>query len=174
MTRLYVVDQSGLEPGGHYYAYTACVVAGARQLGLDTVVLASKRFRAAAASEREIIPCLTYTWAEAELDGKLAWGEGNIAYEMFEAFGRLAPAVDDHVFLHTLGYRELLALLACLTSKLPGDPLPTFHILLRRDPDILIDNFGHYIDYFARIAASPYLQQKIRPAHGYPPAVGGL
>ena len=25
MTRLYIVDQSGLEPGGHYYAYTGCV-----------------------------------------------------------------------------------------------------------------------------------------------------
>ena len=47
MTRLYVVEQSGLEPGGHYRAYTSCVVEGARQLGLDTVVLANKRLRAA-------------------------------------------------------------------------------------------------------------------------------
>ena len=47
MTRLYIVDQSGLEPGGHYYAYTGCVVDGARRLGLDTTVLANKKFRLA-------------------------------------------------------------------------------------------------------------------------------
>lgn len=162
MPRLYVVEQSGLEPGGHYHAYTACVGDGARQLGLDTVILANKRLRGrGGALPRDIVPCFTYTWAEAELDGKLGWEEGNIAFEMFEAFRRVPPAEDDHVFLHTTGYRELRALLDCLTGKLPGEPLPYFHLLLRRDPDILIDNYRDYAGYFERIAASPYLRRKI-------------
>lgn len=92
MTRLYVVEQSSLEPGGHYHAYASCVVEGARQLGLDTVILANKRLRAASGiSPPDIVPCFTYSWTEAELDGKLGWKEGNIAYEMFEAFRRVPP-----------------------------------------------------------------------------------
>src|SRR5215204_5455414 len=162
MPRLYIVEQSCLEPGGHYHAYTGCVIDGARQLGLDPVVLANKRLRATAGRlPSDIVPCFTYTWAEAELEGKLGWEEGNLAYEMFEAFRRMPPAEDDHVFLHTTGYRELRPLLDCLTGKLPGEPLPYFHLLLRRDPDILVDNYRDYADYFARIAASPYLRSKI-------------
>src|SRR6476661_3001429 len=144
MTRLYIVDQSGLEPGGHYYAYTGCVVDGARRLGLDTTVLANKKFRladgTAPQADADIIPCFTYTWGEAEQHGKLGWEQGNIAYELHEAFRRLPPSPDDHVFLHTFGYRELTALLGWLTEKLPGDPLPYFHLLLRRDPDVMIEN----------------------------------
>jgi len=56
MTRLYIVDQSGLEPGGHYYAYTGCVVDGARRLGLDTTVLANKKFRLADGTAPQRIP----------------------------------------------------------------------------------------------------------------------
>lgn len=33
---------------------------------------------------------------------------------------------------------------------------------MRRDPDVLIETYGRYAEYFARIAASRYLQQKIR------------
>src|SRR5437867_8143120 len=126
MTRLYIVEQSATENGGHYLAYTLCVIDGARQLGLDPVVLANKRWAAAPTSQLDVVACFTYTWGEAELAGKLEWDQGNIAYEMFEAFGRVPPAVTDHVFLHTLGYRELQAILACLSRKLPGDPLPYF------------------------------------------------
>jgi glycosyltransferase involved in cell wall biosynthesis len=163
MTRLYIVDQSGLELGGHYHAYTGCVAEGARQVGLDTVVLANKRLRAKTGGDLppDIGPCFTYTWGEAELHGSTGWEEGNIACEMFEAFRRVPPTDGDHVFLHTTGYRELRALLDSLTGKLPGEPLPYFHLLLRRDPDILVDNYRDYADYFARIAASPYLRSKI-------------
>lgn len=164
MTRLYIVEQSGWEPGGHYHAYTGCVAAGARELGLDVVILANKRVRSAITGplSPDIVPCFTYTWGEAEQHGSLRWEPGNIAFEMFEGFERVPPATDDHVFLHTLGYRELQALLACLTEKVPLLPLPNFHILLRRDPDLLIDNYKNFADYFERLAASPYLQQKIR------------
>ena len=166
MTRLYIVDQSGLEPGGHYYAYTGCVVDGARRLGLDTTVLANKKFRLADGTApqagADIIPCFTYTWGEAEQHGTLGWEQGNIAYELYEAFRRLPPAPDDHVFLHTFGYLELTALLRWLTEKLPGDPLPYFHLLLRRDPDLLIENDRQYAGYFGMIAASPFLREKVR------------
>ena len=175
MTRLYIVEQSGIEAGGHYQAYTGCVVDGARQLGLEPVVLANKRLRpppypppragegreGGGALPPEVIPCFTYTWGEAEQHGKLGWEEGNIAYEMFEAFRRVPPDPEDHVFLHTTGYRELRALLDCLTGRLPGEPLPYFHLLLRRDPDLLIENYRDYAEYFARIAASAYLRRKI-------------
>ena len=163
MTRLYVVEQSGIEPGGHYYSYTSCVVEGARQLGLDPVVLANKRFRAsAAAGEFDVIPAFTYTWVEAERAGTLAWGEGNIAYEIFAAFARVPPAAEDHVFLHTLGCQELAAILSALTRRLlPGDPIPYFHILLRRDPAELFADYRPYADHFGQIAASPFLRRKL-------------
>ena len=163
MTRLYVVEQSGIEPGGHYYSYTSCVVEGARQLGLDPVVLANKRFRgSAAAGEFAVVPAFTHTWVEAEHAGKLTWGEGNIAYEIFAAFARVPPAAADHVFLHTLGCHELAAILSALTRRLlPGDPVPYFHILLRRDPAELFADYRPYADPFRQIAASPFLQRKV-------------
>jgi hypothetical protein len=130
MTRLFIVEQSSLEPGGHYYGYTCCIAEGARQAGLDPVILGNERFKDSAAKQKfEVVPTFTHTWAEAELEGTLDWGPGNIAYETSEAFRRLSPAPGDHVLLHTLGYHELRVLLAWLTSKLPGDLMPYFHIL---------------------------------------------
>jgi len=113
-------------------------------------------------ADADILPCFTYSWNDAELHGKLGWEQGNIAYELFEAFRRVPPSPDDHVFLHTFGYRELTALLRWLTEKLPGEPLPYFHLLLRRDPDLLIENYRQYADYFGLLAASPFLREKVR------------
>src|SRR5262249_18296687 len=135
---------------------------GARQLGLDPIILANRRWsEAAPPSGYAILPAFTYSWSEAELHGRLDWDRGNIAYEMFEAFRRAPPTTSDHVFVHTIGYLELQAILAWLSRKLPGDPLPYFHLLLRRDPDILVDNFNHYVDHFDRLKASVYLRRKV-------------
>ncbi len=162
MSRLYIVDQNGFAFGGHYQAYTACIIDGARQFGVKPIVLANKRARGGADAPAGTLPCFTYSWGEAERDGRLEWGTGNFAYELFTALRRLRASADDHVFIHTLGFRELLALVTCLATRfLPGDPLPFIHVLIRRDPDFLIDNYEHYSGYFEVLAASAYFRRKI-------------
>ena len=163
MIRLFIVDQSGLDVGGHYYSYTGCVADGARQLGLQPIVLANRKFRVTADDKGSVVPCFTHTWSEAERHGTLEWRDGNIAFELHRALKRLQAAPSDRVFLHTIGYQELLALGQWFAGRLlPGEPIPVFHLLLRRDPDTLVETFDRFARCFATIACSPYLRDRLR------------
>lgn len=162
MTRLYIIEQSAMTAGGHYYAYTRTVAEAASKGGLDVVILENRRFRGDWKLPDAVkIPTFTHTWGEAGNLWITDWGPGNVAYE-FVAATRQAPArAGDHVLFHTLSYAELRAVLMYLGDLSHTDDLPFFHILLRYDPDVLESSLETYRPLFDRIAASPILSAKV-------------
>lgn len=162
MTRLYIIEQSALAPGGHYYAYTRTVAEAASTAGLDVVILENRRFRGDwKLPKATTIPAFTHTWGEADQLWITDWAPGNVAYEFVAATRRVPPQAGDHVLFHTLSYAELRAVLLYLGDLSHTDDLPFFHILLRYDPDVLENSLEVYRPLFDRIAASPILRSKI-------------
>ncbi|XYD08919.1 glycosyltransferase [Methylobacterium sp. NMS12] len=64
--------------------------------------------------------------------------------------------------MHTLGFRELLDLLAFVCAQEPDAEQPTLHVLLRYDPGPLAAVIGTYRPYFDRIRTSPTLARSVR------------
>jgi glycosyltransferase involved in cell wall biosynthesis len=160
MSRLYIVDQNALAVGGHYFSYTSCIAEAARDAGLEVVLLTNRKLRDAFPTKGMMtIPAFIYSWVEANQFGTLDWREGNIAFELAMAFRRVPPTAEDHVLVHSLGERELRALLAYLVDG-AAEEMPTFHLILRYDT-IHFEYFARNTSYFSQIMASTILSERI-------------
>lgn len=162
MSRLFIVEQSALATGGHYYSYTRCVAAAALAQGLDVVILENRRFKSGwDLPGVTAIPAFTYTWGEAAPLWIEAWGPGNLAYELVNAVRVDPPREGDHVLIHTMSYAELRNLLDYLGDLPLTSDLPFYHLLLRYDPDLLQSSASVYKPLFDRIAASLTLRAHV-------------
>lgn len=163
VAKLYLIEQSALDIGGHYFSYTQCLASSAVELGFQVKILQNRRFNGDWGIDGvEALPAFTQTWGEAEGSWITEWTPGNIAFEMAEALRGQRVSVDDHILFSTLGYAELFAVLKYIAQLSPSSQSPTIHLLLRYDSDQLRNNIHHYRPYFTEISKSAFLRDRIR------------
>jgi glycosyltransferase involved in cell wall biosynthesis len=163
VARLFLVEQSAIDIGGHYFTYTSAVAEGAVAAGLEVRLLVNRRLRAAfPQGPIKILPAFTRTWSESHFNPVMDWRMGNIAYEFDLAVRSDPPGGGDHVLFHTLSPLELVAVLSYLGRRIPAEQLPTYHLLLRYDPD----EFGPYMPALEAalrlVRASKQLREHVR------------
>lgn len=160
--RFIVVEQSALAVGGHYSQYTTAIARAARESGLEPLVLSNRRAEADAfPDDLAIRPTFSLTWGEAEY-GTPDGAPVEFGWELRGALADLRAGPRDIVLVHTLGFRELLDLLAFVCAREPDAAHPTLHVLLRYDPAPLAAVIGTYRPYFDRIRTSPTLARSVR------------
>lgn len=163
MPRIFLAEQSAVAVGGHYYAYTRTIALGARAMGLDVTILQNRRFTGDwGVPGASILSAFQHTWAEAEHMWLREWAPGNIAYDFRSAVAAAPPVEGDHVLFSTLSFAELRALLGYFIELPPSRRYPTYHVLLRYDPEVLEHNLEHYRGLFQRIKASPFLRRIVK------------
>ncbi len=163
MPRLYLVEQSALAVGGHYFAYARTVALAAQQAGLDVTILQNRRFDGQWNIDGiRVISAFHYTWSEASSMWLRDWRAGNLAYDFQTAVHGQVPGKDDHVLFTTISCAELRALLDFFIELPIASHHPTYHILLRYDADVLRDSWQTYDMLFRRVRSSPLLRNIIR------------
>ena len=162
MQTFYIVDQNALHIGGHYFSYTSSIAQAAVEFGYKVVILENIRNQAVWDIDgANIIPTFSKTWNEAEEEGTVAWGPGNIAYEFSTALD-VPPGRDDHILFFTISSVELRMLLDYIFQINTLDRTPTFHIMLRYNPEDFKWRFPDSDRYFKRIKNSPYLSRIVK------------
>lgn len=163
MTCIFIAEQNALSIGGHYFHYTSCITSAALEAGYEVVLLKNVRNSEDwSIKGARIVPAFSRTWGEAEDGGLVEWGPGNIAYEYVMAVADAPPKATDHVLFLTVGFTELQMLLDYIMKLPPSEPQPTYHIMLRYDPNQILWRFVNYYPVFQALRSSPRLSQLVR------------
>jgi glycosyltransferase involved in cell wall biosynthesis len=150
--KLVIVEQSAVSTGGHYFNYSMAIAFGASKAGFDVFVLGNKRFDpGVAAGGICFLPTFSSTWGEAEAAGPAPCGDGNFAYELERALSRIGVEEADIILIHTIGYVELESLLGYFNELPVHAAQPTFHIVLRYDPEYILANHSKFARHWASL-----------------------
>ncbi len=164
MKRKFVIaDQNAVSAEGHFQTYTNALARAGVDAGLDVSVLWNKRFpiEGFCAPYRMARP-FSHTEAEAAARNILPYGEGHFGWELERALAPLDLGFDDLVVVHTCHFVELVELLDYLTLLPPQFDLPTYHVVLRYDPDVFQYRAARILRSIHALATSKALCDKIR------------
>ena len=162
LKRFFLVEQSAIGAGGHYFSYSTAVAEAAANAGFEVVILANRRLASAFPLEAaRVIPAFSRTWGESYLLGTTEWREGSLAFEFARAVRGDPPRPGDQVLLHTLSPVELESILNYLARIPPTRDMATFHILLRYDPEELKPAARAIRPALDRIRNSPLLGRRV-------------
>lgn len=158
-----IADQNAVSVEGHFQTYTHELACAAQALGCETVVFWNRRFPLAKlrASYR-MQGVFTSTEAEAAARNILPYGQGHFGFELERALEPLALGARDHVVIHTCHYVELAEALDYLALLAPIPDLPTFHIVVRYDPDVYRYRMSRLMRRLGAIQRTPHLREKLR------------
>ncbi len=139
--KLFLVDQTLVRAGGHYLTYNRSLMEAARDLGLEPWVLAGNMLEPELAALPNVVPAFSGSWHTPH-DPLMALAPAGstlpqilpFASELMLGLRRLGATRRDHVFIHTVGFHELVDLHRWLLQT-DMTSLPRFHILCRRDLD---------------------------------------
>jgi glycosyltransferase involved in cell wall biosynthesis len=164
MSRKFVIaDQNAVSAEGHFQTYTNALACAAQALGCDVTVLWNKRFPIGSfpASYRmeAVFSC---TEAEAAARRLIPYGEGHFGFELERALQPLDLRAQDHVVIHTCHFVELVEALDYLATLPPARDLPTFHIVVRYDPDVYRYRMSRLMQRLGAILRTPNLAEKLR------------
>lgn len=166
--RLFIVDQSLLQPGGHYFEYSTGIGIGAVACGFEPVILANRALTSHPVSALpdgiELLPTFTHRWHEGAYEGEGRYGPGHLGQELFAVLERYHAAPGDRVLVHTLGWHQAAQIFDRLlaTPRSRQDSLPPLAILLRYDPaELDLNMLAVFRDRLKRIAAARLLSDKL-------------
>ncbi|WP_353861937.1 glycosyltransferase [Azospirillum formosense] len=162
MHRLVLVDQSFIGYEGHHYEYNMSIAEAAADRGLSVTVAANRRVAVAAnRDDVRILPWFRHSWGEAS-NWERAEGFVEELVRLIEEEG-LGP--EDHVLVHTVSTVEFIQLLRFFDGLLACEarPLPTVHLLSRRDPqEYGPDGLRSVSEIWGRIGRSAAVSAKCR------------
>jgi glycosyltransferase involved in cell wall biosynthesis len=164
MKRKFVIaDQNAVSAEGHFQTYTDALARAAHDLGCDVTALWNKRFPIEA-FQAPYRMALTFSFTEGEAAARnlLPYDDGHFGYELEKALARLELGAGDLVVIHTCHFVELVEALDYLTLTPPARNLPTFHIVIRYDPDVFQYRMSRLTRRLAALARSPVLAGKVR------------
>ncbi|HXY58888.1 MAG TPA: glycosyltransferase [Methylocystis sp.] len=161
--KLVIADHNATSAEGHFQTYTSSIASAAHQAGHDVTVLWNKRFPLdSIAAPYRMLLAFTRTEGTAGAQGILPFGQGNFGYELDAAIRPLELGSDDIVFIHTCHYVELVELLEYLAGGLADASMPSFHIVVRYDPELFKYRFARLRTALDTVMRSKLLREKIR------------
>lgn len=158
-----IADQNAISIEGHFQTYTSELARAAQSLGCETIILWNHRFPLENYhSTYRMLGVFTFTEAEAAARNILAYGKGHFGFELEQALKTLALGAPDHVVIHTCHFVELVEAFEYFLLLPPVPDLPTFHIVLRYDPDVYCYRMSRLLRCLGAIQRTQYLREKLR------------
>jgi len=161
--RFVIADQNAVSAEGHFQTYTDTLARAAREIGCDVLVLWNKRCQIESFSAPyDMRRTFSYTEGEAAAHNLLPYGEGHFGFELERALDPLQLGPQDLVIVHTCHFVELVEALDYLTMLPPARDLPTYHVVIRYDPDVFRYRMSRIMQRLDALSLSPLLREKIR------------